>query len=83
LLKKYQQSRLARFSNLIVCVSEELDHEGEKVKGDHVMQGLGQLLAVHGDVGDLLHELCTHTGLHILSKSTDNVKHSSNIGGIF
>ena len=50
-------------SYLIVCVGEELDHQGKEVEGDNIMQGLRELLAVHGNVRDLLHKLCTHTGL--------------------
>ena len=47
---------------LVVHVGEELDDHGEEVLRDHVQVGGLHLLAVHGDVGDLLHKLSPHVG---------------------
>ena len=48
---------------LIVGVGEELDHEGEEVGGHDRVEMLRHLLAVHGNVGHLLHQLRPHTRL--------------------
>ena len=57
LLEKNKQGRLGGFPHLVVCVREELDDEGEEVGGDDLVHRVGQLLAVHRDVGHLLHQL--------------------------
>ena len=57
LLEKDKQRCLAGFPHLVVRVSEELDDEGEEVGGDDPVHRVGQLLAVHRDVGNLLHQL--------------------------
>ena len=60
LLEKDKQGGLAGFPHLVVRVSEELDDEGEEVGGDDLVHRVGQLLAVHRDVGHLLHQLCSN-----------------------
>ena len=54
---------MAGFPHLVVRVRQELDDEGEEVGRDDVVHRLWQLLAVHGNVRHLLHQLGSHTWL--------------------
>ena len=71
LLQEDQQGRLRRLPHLVVVVCQELDHHGQQVLGHHVEQARLELLAVHGDVGHLLHQLSTHVGLCANQKQTN------------
>ena len=47
---------------MVVVISEEFDNHWEQVLRHHVKEAGLELLAVHGDVGDLLHKLRPHVG---------------------
>ena len=47
---------------MIVVIGEEFDDHREQVLWHHVKEAGLELLAVHGDVGDLLHKLSPHVG---------------------
>ena len=47
---------------MVVVISEEFDNHWEQVLRHHVREAGLELLAVHGDVGDLLHKLSPHVG---------------------
>ena len=63
LLQEYQQGGLTRLPDLVVGVGEEGDDQGEEVEGDSLVQVLGVLVAVHGDVRHLFHQLRPDTWL--------------------
>jgi len=81
LLEKNKQRGLAGFPHLVVRVREELDDEGEEVGGDDLVHRVGQLLAVHRDVGHLLHQLRSNARFNILREAGDDGEDSLDVVG--
>ena len=56
--------RITLSSDLVVCVCKEGDDQGQEVEGDSLVEVLRVLVAVHGNVGHLLHPLRPHARLY-------------------
>ena len=79
LLQEDQQGGLAGLPDLVVGVGEEGDDEGQEVAGDGLVEVLWVLVAVHGDVRHLLHQLGPDTRLWKMNEINTQRQHRTGL----